>query len=618
MSAATSDKVKKLGANTVTTLSAPGKALAATSITVGSTTNYPTDTGIIIAIREVDSSGALVAGTYREYSATVSSATTLAIVATPVLGTDRVFTAGSTTQVYMPLSSNGENEFRDAYLTQHTQTGAHGAITAPSAVIAGNITANSITIAGSASAVGWNPLGIAQSGTIVNNGNRSYDVPFATTVAGILTPGMRVRIPRTVAAPTQCTSLNGTTQYYNDTTVAGMTFTDDFTASAWVKLSSYPTVDTGLTSRFNGTSGWIMFVAPSGQISLAGYNGAAGNSSRVSSFQSIPLNKWVHITAQLDMSAFTATTTTSYVMIDGVDVPASVARTGTNPTALIQAGNLEIGSFNASAFFPGKLAQVAVFSAKVTQATARTYYSQGLIGTETNLISAYSFNNSINDLNTTNANNLTAQGSAVATNADSPFALDANGVPGGTNEFGIVTKVVTTTATIQVPEGCAIPTSGGVGSIDYSTVATPFGFPRNSGRWQIESLINSQQSNLSATTVIFNVGSWQLSIPIGDYKVGYEAHLQINPSSGNNGGFSASLSTVNNTFSDTTMTSVFNNSTGSAVASNAVTMGRTRSLSLAVATTHFLNMRNDLAVNGTVFVRGDQSVCRLYAEPAYL
>ena len=98
---------------------------------------------------------------------------------------------------------------------------------------------------------------------------------------------------------------------------------------------------------------------------MLGFNASASNYSYVRSYQSIPLNKWVHISAQLDMSSFTATTTTSYTMIDGVDVPATVARAGTNPTSLIQAGNLNIGAINAAAFFPGKIAQVAVYNAKL-------------------------------------------------------------------------------------------------------------------------------------------------------------------------------------------------------------------------------------------------------------
>lgn len=135
---ATSDKFKKTGASTVTTLSAPGKALSATSLTVGSTTNYPTDTGIVIAIRVVDSAGALVAGTYSEWSATVSSATSLAIEAVPVYGTDQVYAAGSTTQVFIPLSSYAHNTLVDGLLSAGlTQAGGMGAISPTSVVSAG-------------------------------------------------------------------------------------------------------------------------------------------------------------------------------------------------------------------------------------------------------------------------------------------------------------------------------------------------------------------------------------------------------------------------------------------------------------------------------------------------
>lgn len=316
----------------------------------------------------------------------------------------------------------------------------------------------------------------AQSGTIVNNGNRSYDVPFASTVAALLTPGMRVRTSRTVAAPTQSTSLNGTTQYYSKASPNKLTFTDDFVVSAWVKVAAYTTA--GIVTRYNGTSGWMLRIESDGRISLIGFNAGAANTSQVSSYQSVPLNKWVHVTAQLDMSTFTATTTTSYVMVDGIDVPATVTRAGTNPTALIQAGSLEIGSYNGGTQpLNGKIAQVAIYNAKVTQANIRLTMSQTLSGSETSIASAYSFNNVITDLNTGTPNDLTPNGSAVATNADSPFTVDANGVPGGTYDFGIVTKVATTVATVQVPEGCAIPTSGGVSAVDYATTKSPFGMP---------------------------------------------------------------------------------------------------------------------------------------------
>lgn len=381
----------------------------------------------------------------------------------------------------------------------------------------------------SAPAGDWNLLnaGVGPS-AVVANGNHSYNLTFATNdLTSVISKGARLKLTRTVAAPTQSTSLNGTSQYYSKTSPAGMTFTDDFTVSAWVKLASY--ASGVIASRYNGTSGWILQTLATGQIQLTGYNGGIANNSYVQSYQSIPLNKWVHVTAQLDMSAFTATTTTSYIMLDGVDVPVSVSRGGTNPTALIQAGNLEIGSTNAGSFFPGKIAQVAIYSAKVTQATILASMNQTLAGTETSLISAYSFNNNLNDLNTTNANNLTANGSAVATNTDSPFGGQASGTPSATLEYGIIQNItysVNTTVTVQVPEGSAIPTSGGVASVSYSNVKTPYGMPVDTAKWKLSSLyITEVVSGAVASGTVYNPNKTKLTLPIGAFEVFYNGSV---------------------------------------------------------------------------------------------
>lgn len=330
----------------------------------------------------------------------------------------------------------------------------------------------------------WN-TGVTVPNTVTYNGNRSYDlVVNSTDLTGYLSAGMRLRTTRTSAAPTQCTSLNGTTQYWSKSSPNKLTFTDDFVVSAWIKLSSYPSTGVGsIASRNNGTSGWLMDVTSTGQVLLAGYNGGLSNVSYVQSYQSVPLNKWVHVTAQLDMSTFTATTTTSYVMFDGLDVPASVARGGTNPTALVQAGDLNIGSYNAGAansFFPGKIAQVAIYNAKVTQANIRATISQGLTGSETSLASAYSFNNAVTDLNTSTPNDLSAVASATATNADSPFGGQADGTISSTLDYAEILSTsfsTNTTLTVRVPDGNTIPTTGGVSAMSYSTQANPYGCP---------------------------------------------------------------------------------------------------------------------------------------------
>lgn len=379
-------------------------------------------------------------------------------------------------------------------------------------------------------------------------GNRSYQLTTSIDLTSVISIGMRFSTQRTVAAPTMCTSLNGTTQYYSraSASVAGMTFTDDFVVSAWVKLSSYPSASAYIVSRFNGTSGWNFYIDTNGRVILDGKNGGISNVSQVYSSQSLPLNKWVHVTAQLDMSTYTATATTSYVMIDGVDVPVTLFRSGTNPTALVQAGNLEVGSSNAGGFFPGKIAQVAIFNAKVTQATMRGYISQGLSGTETSLITAYSFNNSSNDL-TANANHLTANGAATANTVDSPFTQDASGVPGGTYDYGIVTGITSTTLTVQVPEGCAIPTSGGIAGARYSIQKAPFGFPLDPAKWAVTTISTTDDSQSSPTVgTYYNVGSRSISIPIGCWKVSLQGVMYSARSASGNLSVAAGLSTSNN------------------------------------------------------------------------
>lgn len=470
---------------------------------------------------------------------------------------------------------------------------------------------------------GWllkNPSGstLPTPNTVTYNGNRSYDLVFnSVDLTSYLSPGMRTRFTRTTAAPTQCTSLNGTTQYFNKTSPNKLTFTDDFVVSAWVKLTSY--TNTIIASRYNGTSGWYLNLDANGRPLLAGLNGSSANFSYVVAYQSVPLNKWVHITAQLDMSAFTATTTTSYVMIDGVDVPASVSRGGTNPTTLVQAGNLEIGAHNGGLLpFPGKIAQVAIFSAKVTQATMRGYMSQGLSGSETSLASAYSFNNSIADLNTTTPNDLTAQGSATATNSDSPFGIQGDGSLSTTLTYGVITKTAfstNTTLTVQCHEGNTIPTSGGISAMAYSIQKNPYNFPSARSKWRVEVLTKVQYSQLGS-------GSWysqatQITVPIGEWGLGYDGMFYTARAAGTTGTDWGTLSTSSSAESDGRF------KTGTFHTSNVANIGQISQLKKSVpvtcdSQTVYYLLVYATSASTTIAFRGDLAPTILEAECGYL
>lgn len=385
---------------------------------------------------------------------------------------------------------------------------------------------------GAAGSNGWIPSA-NNPNTVVANGNRSYTLTFnAVDLRTTLSPGMRLRTQRTAVAPSQCTSLNGTTQYFVKTSPNKMTFTNNFVISAWVKLGAYNTAaDQVMVSRYNGTSGFTFKVNPGGSLQILAFNGGASNYLASSSTQAIPISRWTHLAGQMDMTTTSVGGTNNYMMFDGVEVPNTTVRNGTSPTALIQAGNLEIGSQNGgTAPFTGKIAQVAIYSAKVTEANIRATMSQGLVGNETSLVSAYSFNNSITDLNTTTPNDLSVGGgSAVATNADSPFGAQANGTISTTLDYAIIERVAfstNTTLTVQVPEGCTIPTSGGVSSLVYAPGGLPYGFPGQKSKWRLSAVNRTSTGTTSSATYNpFNSSAWILPVPNGQWNVGYQCDV---------------------------------------------------------------------------------------------
>ena len=496
---------------TATTLSAPGYTAGGTSITVGSTTNWPTATGVIFAIDEVevvDGVERQVAGTYNEFEGTVASATSITNVDWVDGAGDRNYSAGASTRVYIPVSAERENRLARGMVVEHNQDGTHSDITADS-ITATDATFTNLTISGGATAEGWKPTGVAVN-SVTANGNRSYNLTMASSMASVLSPGMRLRTTRTVAAPDQCADLEASSsQYFSKASPSGVTFTDDFTCMGWIKVESYGNNQYIIARRDADTAGWSIVINPEGKLGITSLR-IASNNRQCATYQSVPLNRWVHVAATMDNSANTHT-----MYIDGVSVPFSTTTNGTI-TALVQPSvNLAVGArSDGASTFDGELAQVAVFSSVLDAATIRSYMSQGLSGSETNLVAAYSLDNSLLDL-TANDNDLTANGGAVATATDSPFGTQADGTISTTLDYGIVTKVATTTVTVQVPEGCSIPTSGGVTTLEYSVVANPFNFPTDKGRWAVVAVADQWERTSSFSTNYQQLGSGQILAPVG-------------------------------------------------------------------------------------------------------
>jgi hypothetical protein len=439
--------------------------------------------------------------------------------------------------------------------------------------------------------------------TITNNGNRSYDLVFnSTDLTDTLSTGMRLRLTRTVSAPTQCAYLeSGSSQYFAKASPTGLAQTDDITCMAWIKLESYTGAVQVIMSRANGsTDGWNFYIGTSGQVVLGGARAA---DDLVSSYQSVPLGKWTHVAVSIDMSG-----TSGLVYIDGVLVPSLYTNNG-NSAFLTPTADFRIGAgTGGTLLFDGKIAQAGLFDAVISASTIRSYMSQGLAGTETNCVGAWSLNGVLTDLDA-NANTLTASGGALATNVDSPFGNTL----GGTLEYGIITKTAfstNTTLTVQVPEGCTIPTSGGVSAVAYST-SNAYGFPASRDRWTVVYLGRVQVSQSSPVAgTYYNVSNQVVltSLPIGPWTLTGRSGVYVNRAAGD--------VNVRLTLSTTTATEEDRRYTDHSEANNqddwGVTLSPRREVSNTSAQSYFMNVVLVGAGGVVLSLRGDTSA--LYIE----
>jgi hypothetical protein len=279
---------------TATTLSSPGYTTGDTSITVGSTANWPTTTKVAFAIDRAEiiaGEEVQIAGTYTEWTGQVTGATTIGsmVLSSDSPNSDQNYSAGSLTRVYIPVSATRENKLVEGILQHANQDGT----------LITQAVRDALSL-GTGSATGWEVGSLPNVSTVTDNGNNSYTLNFASAVDSILSEGMRVRTTRNSAAGVTCFSLDGSNDYLNKTSPAGMTFTDNFVVSAWVYLTSYQAAH--IASRYNGTSGWYILNA-SGQVYIYGFNAGSGNyrcfEQPISSFKQMG-----SCSTQLDMSTY--------------------------------------------------------------------------------------------------------------------------------------------------------------------------------------------------------------------------------------------------------------------------------------------------------------------------
>jgi hypothetical protein len=364
--------------------------------------------------------------------------------------------------------------------------------------------------------------------TVAGTGWKALDYPFITvqqvgprlmqfTSGGLvdLTPyvsaGMRFRQTRSSTAPTQCADFESTSSQYATRTsasVSGITFTDDYTMIGWIKLESYTGSSQYIVARDDGTNGWGMYINGSGQLVGYGRSAAGVNQKTYTTYQSIPLNQWVHVAVSMDLSG-----SSGIAYIDGEIVPGALVTAGAL-TAITNTGDLSIGRQGgvASGYFDGRIAEVSIHASVLSQTVIRGWVTTyGALG-------AASFRLEGGFTDSTGSNTLTAVNSAIATFADHPWKQ---------SEYGIVVSSTysgSTSVIVYTGNSNIITTAAGTCSTSFAKA--PLNFPASKRNWAQQTILRSQLATTVNSTTAQLTGA-QITLPYGEWDLNYRGFFLV-------------------------------------------------------------------------------------------
>lgn len=442
-----------------------------------------------------------------------------------------------------------------------------------------------------------------------NNGNKE----FTCTASGVdltqtLSPGMKLQVTRSTTPPTQCMAFtSASSQYATKSSPTGITFTAAFTCEAWIYLNSYTGQRQYIVSRTDAsTGGWYFRVEGDGRLTI-GY-GTSSNFTEWNTYQAMPLSRWIHVAGVVSS---TTSKTLQGIYLNGVSIPTSQNLSAAANLTQVTS-NLSVGAVNAggaNSFMNGYASEVRVWSAAQTGANIQANMTINCVGTETNLVGCWRGNASFAD-QTTNANTLTANGGAIATQASNPY----NAV-----EYFIITNVTYSnpTSTVTLFGGTAnqLPNQA-LNSPQYSSAREPYGFPAARNNWIVDfiALIAQSQSSPAANTW-YNIGQAQLSIPTGPWRISYSG-FGVPSAAASGVGMWATLSTANNSATDLTTTSRIYSSTTSTIGG---LLSKEVFYTLASQTIYYVNVQSDLTTPGTLtWLSGNSSTALIIrAECGY-
>jgi hypothetical protein len=152
----------------------------------------------------------------------------------------------------------------------------------------------------------------------------------------------------------------------------------------------------------------------------------------------------------------------------------------------------------------------------------------------------------------------------------------------------------------------------------WSTSKAPFWFPLDPTKWTVQTTDTTDRTQSSPTTnTWYNLGSVQISVPIGAWNVEYFVCISFTPTGAQIAYVKSTLSTATNSESDSDFTSEFGGYTPGTYNAN-VSVYRRKFLNLTGVTTYYLNTQINASVSSLNNLNSTGSKLIMRAICAYL
>jgi hypothetical protein len=191
--------------------------------------------------------------------------------------------------------------------------------------------------------------------------------------------------------------------------------------------------------------------------------------------------------------------------------------------------------------------------------------------------------------------------------------------------YGIITAIsfsTNTTMTLYCGTDYDVLDTGtyAISAFNYSPHKAPFGFPLNPTKWTVEATDTTQRSQASPTNETwYNLGSVTISIPIGSWNTEFFVLAGVDRTTAGYLSVFATLSTANDSESDTDLTgSGFWNFDNSASVWAYTFICRRKTLNLASKTSYYLNTKTIESSIANIYNPGNYSKTIIRAVCAYL